>query len=369
MSDLFKYLTGYHRQQSYKKILVAPVAMRKQFAELIDVEIANAMAGKKASITCKMNGLDDRVMVQKLYEAAQAGVQVDLIVRGICRMRPGIKGVSEKVRVVSIIGRFLEHHRVFRFDNDGDPKFYIGSADWMSRNLIRRVEVCVPIENSLLKAQLQSLLDACLSDEIGAWEMTTDGRYRKPCRQCKEHEPAGCAPACGPCPACVSFPAPPRLRHVAPLLCLPAAPPSMLKPSRCASIMFFSRDGRLASRAREVGLHNALIEVRIDKKRISLLPHLGRREGSSRRAAGGSERCPQAPLFPLAVSFWSLLPLRSLLPLQSHASEAEAEHVSAISMGQWPPIWPACGSFQKGGAQRQQLAQQQNGRSQRNGDG
>lgn len=192
VSDLFKYLTGYHRQQSYKKLLVAPVAMRKQFAEYIDVEIANAKAGKKALITCKMNGLDDRVLVEKLYEAAQAGVQVDLIVRGICRIRPGVKGISEKVRVVSVIGRFLEHHRIFRFHNDGDPKFYIGSADWMSRNLIRRVEVCVPIENSLLKAQLQSLLDACLSDEIGGWEMLPDGRYRKPCKQCKQHEPAGC---------------------------------------------------------------------------------------------------------------------------------------------------------------------------------
>lgn len=250
VSDLFKYLTGYHRQASYKKLLVAPVAMRKHFADLIDAEIVNAKAGRPASITCKMNGLDDRVLVEKLYEAAQAGVQVDLIVRGICRIRPGVKGVSEKVRVVSVIGRFLEHHRIYRFHNDGDPKFYIGSADWMSRNLIRRVEVCVPIENALLKTQLQSLLDACLTDEINGWEMMPDGRYRKPCKQCKQHEPAGCAALplrdffTPPLTAAISLPFPPRLL------------------THTGALALRRRDGRLALRSREVGLHNALIEVR-----------------------------------------------------------------------------------------------------------
>ena len=212
VSDLFKYLTGYHRQTAYRKLLVAPNAMRRQFCELIDVEIANAKEGRPATITAKMNGLDDRLLVEKLYQAAAAGVKIDLVVRGICRMRPGVPGLSENVRVVSIIGRFLEHHRIFRFENGGEPHFYIGSADWMSRNLTRRVEVCTPITNGVLKAQLQELLDACLSDGMNAWEVQPDGRYHKPCRTCATHEAVG--------------------------------------------------DDRLAQRAKEVGLHSALIEVR-----------------------------------------------------------------------------------------------------------
>ncbi len=180
VSDLFKHLTGYHRQLAYRKLLVAPHAMRRQFCELIDGEIANARAGLPAAVTAKMNGLDDRVLVEKLYQAAAAGVRIELIVRGICRLRPGVPGISENVRVVSIIGRFLEHHRIFRFHNGGDAKFYIGSADWMSRNLMRRVEVCTPITNDILKAQLQAILDACLMDGVNAWDMLPDGRYHKP---------------------------------------------------------------------------------------------------------------------------------------------------------------------------------------------
>jgi polyphosphate kinase len=212
VSDLFKYLTGYHRQTAYRKLLVAPNAMRRQFCELIDNEIAHANAGRPAGITAKMNGLDDRVLVEKLYQAAAAGVRIDLVVRGICRMRPGVPGLSESVRVVSIIGRFLEHHRIFRFQNGGEPRFFIGSADWMSRNLMRRVEVCTPITNDVLKSQLQALLDACLSDGVNAWELQPDGRYHKPCRSCLTHEAYG--------------------------------------------------DDRLAARAKEVGLHSALIEAR-----------------------------------------------------------------------------------------------------------
>ena len=136
----------------------------------------------------QMNGLDDRVIVEKLYEASAAGVRVDLIVRGICRIRPGVPGLSDTIRVVSVIGRFLEHHRIFRFENGGDPLFYIGSADWMSRNLIRRVEACTPIENPQLKAR------ACPQR---AWRLVTHGaaadaarprtrrrRRRRSCRAC-----------------------------------------------------------------------------------------------------------------------------------------------------------------------------------------
>ena len=212
VSDLFKHLTGYHRQLAYRKLLVAPHAMRRQFAELIDNEIAHAKAGHPASVTAKMNGLDDNLLVQKLYQASQAGVRVELIVRGICRIRPGVPGVSDNVRVISIVGRFLEHHRIVRFSNGGDPRFFIGSADWMSRNLTRRVEVCTPITNELLKAQLQSVLDACLMDGALAWEMLPDGRYCKPSTRSTEHVPYG--------------------------------------------------DDRLGKRARQIGLHSALIEVR-----------------------------------------------------------------------------------------------------------
>eukprot|EP00850_Spirogloea_muscicola_P016700 SM000137S00478 [mRNA] locus=s137:341337:347444:- [translate_table: standard] len=170
VADLFKYLTGYHRQLAYRKLLVAPGTMRKE-------EIANAAAGLPASIVVKCNGLDDQVMVAKLYEASNAGVKIDCIVRGMCRIRPGVPKISENIRVISIIGRFIEHHRIFRFENAGDPKYFIGSADWMSRNLVRRVEVVTPIQDEAIKRELQDFLDACLADRCQAWELRSDGRY------------------------------------------------------------------------------------------------------------------------------------------------------------------------------------------------
>eukprot|EP00475_Leptophrys_vorax_P033996 TRINITY_DN5432_c0_g1_i2.p1 TRINITY_DN5432_c0_g1~~TRINITY_DN5432_c0_g1_i2.p1 ORF type:complete len:504 (+),score=24.15 TRINITY_DN5432_c0_g1_i2:95-1513(+) len=176
--DLFKYLTGYHRQNKYNKLLVAPGTMRREFCRLIDREIANAVVGLPARVVVKCNGLDDEVMVAKLYEAAEAGVKVDCIVRGMCRLRPGVPGVSENIRVVSIIGRFLEHHRIFRFENGGDPQFYIGSADWMSRNLTRRVEVVTPVDDRNIKNELEAIIAACLFDKRQAWQMNPDGRYR-----------------------------------------------------------------------------------------------------------------------------------------------------------------------------------------------
>jgi len=189
VTDLFKYLTGYHRQGEYRKLLVAPNNMRNQFVDLIDQEIANAKAGKPARITVKVNGLDDKVMVAKLYEASIAGVQCDCIVRGICGVRPGVPGLSENIRVISIIGQFLEHHRAFRFYNNGDPLFFIGSADWMTRNLMRRVEAATPVEDANLKKQIESLLDTCLSDEVTAWELQSDGRYILPAPGNKKYLP------------------------------------------------------------------------------------------------------------------------------------------------------------------------------------
>ncbi len=177
--DLFNYLTGYSRQTSYRKLLVAPVAMRTRFMEMIDGEIAHANAGRPARIIAKMNTLDDPAIVQRLYEASQAGVKIDLIVRGNCRLRPGIPGVSENIRVVSVIGRFLEHSRIFYFENNGAPLYYISSADWMRRNLSNRVEAAVPIEDPRLHEQLQHILQVSLADQRQGWEMQPDASYRR----------------------------------------------------------------------------------------------------------------------------------------------------------------------------------------------
>ena len=177
--DVFNFLTGYSRQIEYRKLLVAPVNMRQKFVEFIDAEIANAMRGRPARIIGKMNGMEDPVLTRKMYEASQAGVSVDLIVRGNCRVRPGLPGVSENIRVISIIGRFLEHPRIWYFENNGSPRYYIGSADWMKRNLSNRVEAIVPIEDPRLQTQIYHILQVSLEDDRQAWEMLPDGRYRQ----------------------------------------------------------------------------------------------------------------------------------------------------------------------------------------------
>jgi polyphosphate kinase len=179
LMDLFNYLTGYSRQTQYRKLLIAPVNMRKRFVEMIDAEIANAVSGKPARIIAKMNAMDDPTIARKLYEASQAGVSVDLIVRGNCRMRPGIAGVSDRVSIISVIGRFLEHSRIFYFENAGEPKYYIGSADWMRRNLSNRVEAAVPIEDPRLQESIYHILQTALADRRQAWEMLPDSRYRQ----------------------------------------------------------------------------------------------------------------------------------------------------------------------------------------------
>ena len=177
--DVFNFLTGYSRQMQYRKLLIAPVNMRQRFSDLIDVEIAHALNDRPARIIAKMNGLEDQVMIRKLYEASQAGVSIDLIVRGNCRLRPGLPGISENIRVTSIIGRFLEHSRIWYFANDGAPQYFLGSADWMRRNLSNRVEAVVPIEDPRLQEQLDHLLQVALEDERHSWEMLSDGRYRQ----------------------------------------------------------------------------------------------------------------------------------------------------------------------------------------------
>lgn len=179
LMDLFNYLTGYSYQTEYDKLLVAPVNMRQRFLELIDQEIAHARAGRKGRVIAKMNGLEDQAIVRKLYEASQAGVSIDLIVRGNCRLRPQLPGISDNIRVTSIIGRFLEHSRIFYFANNGAPLYYIGSADWMRRNLSARVEAAIPIEDPRLQEYLWLILESSLNDHRHAWEMQMDGRYRQ----------------------------------------------------------------------------------------------------------------------------------------------------------------------------------------------
>lgn len=179
LMDLFNYLTGYSRQTDYRKLLVAPVNMRQRFVELISNEIALTLSGKPGRIIAKMNALEDPVIVRKLYEASQAGVSIDLIVRGNCRLRPGLPGISENIRVVSIIGRFLEHSRIFYFGNGGNPLYFIGSADWMNRNLSARVEAITPIEEPRLQEQLEHLLQLSLVDHRQAWDLGPDGRYQR----------------------------------------------------------------------------------------------------------------------------------------------------------------------------------------------
>ncbi|MGQ9873293.1 polyphosphate kinase 1 [Leptodesmis sp.] len=177
LTDLFNYLTGYSRQQAYRKLLVAPVNLRDRMLALIQRETAHAQQGHAAAITAKMNALIDPMIIRALYEASQAGVQIDLIVRGMCCLRPGIPGVSETIRVISIIGRYLEHSRIFRFHNNGDEQIFIGSADWMPRNLDRRVEAVTPVEDPKLVNELQEILQILLSDNRQAWELQPDGRY------------------------------------------------------------------------------------------------------------------------------------------------------------------------------------------------
>jgi polyphosphate kinase len=175
--NLFHYLTGRSLKRDYNKILVAPVNMRERFVQKIRREAEHAKAGRPARITAKMNALQDPKMIQELYAASQAGVTIDLIVRGFCCLRPRVPGLSDNIRVVSILGRFLEHSRIFHFLNGGDEEFFIGSADWMNRNLDWRVEAIVPIEEQGHRERLREILTVMLADCGHAWELNADGTW------------------------------------------------------------------------------------------------------------------------------------------------------------------------------------------------
>ena len=183
LTDLFNYLTGYSQQKSYRKLLVSPVNSRESFDRLIQQEIDHCQAGKTGRIVVKMNALVDPKIIANLYRASQAGVSIDLIIRGMCCLRPGVLGVSENIRVVSIIGRYLEHSRIYYFQNGGNAIVLIGSADWMTRNLDRRVEVITPIEDPDISKDLQEVLGIMLADNRQAWDMQSDGSYKQRCPQ------------------------------------------------------------------------------------------------------------------------------------------------------------------------------------------
>ncbi len=179
-TDLFNFLTGYSTKRDYKQLLVAPVNLRQRFEALIQREIDHQRAGRQGRIIFKMNALVDPGIIRALYRASQAGVSIDLIVRGVCCLRPGLPGISDNIRVRSIVGRFLEHSRMYSFGNGGSEEVYLGSADLMPRNLDRRVEVLVPLRApALIRRVHEEILDTCLRDNVKSRKMLADGSYRK----------------------------------------------------------------------------------------------------------------------------------------------------------------------------------------------
>jgi len=179
VAEMFNFLTGYGRPAEYRKVLVSPTTMREQIVEEIEATTEAHRAGEEARIALKMNSLVDAACIRALYEAAQAGVRVDLNVRGICCLRPGVPGVSENVRVVSIVGRFLEHSRVYAFQRGAEARVLVGSADLMPRNLDSRVELVAPVEDPRLKAELLDVLERCFADNSNAWELDADGSWTR----------------------------------------------------------------------------------------------------------------------------------------------------------------------------------------------
>jgi polyphosphate kinase len=181
VSDIFNYLTGYSNQKEFKAVLVAPVQLRNRLDELINREADHARAGRPARMVLKVNSITDDQMIRTLYRASQAGVSMDLIVRGICCLRPGIPGISNNIRVRSIVGRFLEHSRIYWFQNGGQEELYIGSADLMERNLERRVETLTPVRDPEILEHLRDIaLASYLRDTDRAMVLDSSGLYERP---------------------------------------------------------------------------------------------------------------------------------------------------------------------------------------------
>jgi polyphosphate kinase len=176
LNDVFNGLTGYSVRTEYDHLLVAPFNMRRRFVEMIGREVEHARSGAGGRLTVKLNGLTDPEIIAALYAASQAGVRIDMIVRGLCSLRPGVPGLSENIRIVSLLGRFLEHARIYRFHNAGSPEYFIGSADWRPRNLSRRVEVVTRVRSPEHHAVLDGILEENLANP-SAWLLQHDGSY------------------------------------------------------------------------------------------------------------------------------------------------------------------------------------------------
>ena len=172
-------LTGYSRPPEWERLWVSPLTMRSNMVQMIRREAGHARAGTPARITAKFNALVDEAICDELYAASKAGVEIDLIVRGMCILRAGVKGLSERIRVHSLVGRLLEHSRIYRFENAGAPLYLLASADWMTRNLDRRVEAAVIIDDPHLTSRMQGILDICLEDNCGVRDLLADGSYRR----------------------------------------------------------------------------------------------------------------------------------------------------------------------------------------------
>jgi polyphosphate kinase len=179
VADMFNFLTGFARPRGYRKVLVAPQHMREGIVAEIERTIATHEHGKPARIRMKMNSLVDRECIQALYRASQAGVPVEINVRGICCLKPGVPGVSENIRVCSVVGRFLEHSRIYAFERADEPTVLIGSADLMPRNLDTRVELIAPVRDEGLRSDLVDTLDRCFADNTNSWELSADGRWQR----------------------------------------------------------------------------------------------------------------------------------------------------------------------------------------------
>jgi len=188
ISTLFNLLTGFSLPTGWNYITIAPLDLRIKFKMLISREIENAKKGLKAKIIAKMNSLADREIAELLYSASQAGVKIDLIVRGICIVRPNIKKISENITVRSIVGRFLEHARIYYFHNNGSPEYFLSSADWMSRNLDQRIEILFPIIDEKVKEIIQKVLEFQLEDNVNSWLLESTGKYKQNhSKKSKEH--------------------------------------------------------------------------------------------------------------------------------------------------------------------------------------
>ncbi|HOF00839.1 MAG TPA: RNA degradosome polyphosphate kinase, partial [Spirochaetota bacterium] len=178
-SAIFNLLTGYSEPPRWKKMVCAPLDMRNFFIDKITIEKNNALSGGKGKIIAKMNSLVDGKIIKELYEASKAGVEIQLVVRGMCCLKPSVKNLSENIKVISIVDRFLEHSRIFYFYNSGDENLYFSSADWMERNFDRRIETLFPIEDEDIKREVMNLMKITLSDNTKARILTPDGSYKR----------------------------------------------------------------------------------------------------------------------------------------------------------------------------------------------